>query len=102
MRTCCTCPDRAWLHTGDGAGLAPDLFRAECVGHLVQAGTAQRAGQQHPDDLGRFRDRARVGGGASSVRLAIWAVGEADRRASASPPADAPATRLNSTCRITS
>ena len=38
MRTCCTCPDQAGLHTGDGAGPASDLFQAECVGHLVQAG----------------------------------------------------------------
>src|SRR5271169_93114 len=27
-----------------------------------------------PDDLGRFRDRARVGDGVSSLRPAIWAV----------------------------
>ena len=25
MRTCCTCPDQAGLHTGLGTGLAPHL-----------------------------------------------------------------------------
>jgi hypothetical protein len=73
MRTCCPCPDQAGLHTGDGAGPASDLSKpsASAISCRPDCAASRSAA---PDDLGRFRDRARVGGGVSSARLAIWAV----------------------------